>query len=344
MCEARRTAGGGTQVAEGGQAGTMTTEQPGPTEPGAQPVIVSVDVEDWYHGPSVAARHDTRQTLAAVLAATPDPERGWRYLEPVLELLSRHAIRATFFWVAEYAQRFPELLKKTAAAGHEIACHGLTHVPKIDPRTGRPLFTRAEFAARTAMARDLLQDLSGQPVTGYRAPNAYVAGWMLDVLEELGFQYDSSVSVNSIYNKTDSRLAGVDSRPYFPVRGELRRSAEPRGLIEFPWPYWQLGGIKIQSAGGPYLRFFGSRLVLAGLRQSLRRGPAVFYFHPVDLCREKIPLPFSWRRPWLWLFKGDLVRRRIERVLGAVAPRTTCFRAIMDDTRRQLLASTPAHC
>ncbi|MCX6998400.1 MAG: polysaccharide deacetylase family protein [Kiritimatiellaeota bacterium] len=312
----------------------MTSEQPGPAGQGAQPVIVSVDVEDWYHGPSVAARYDARQTLAAALAATPDPERGWRYLEPVLELLGRHAIRATFFWVAEYAQRFPELLKRTAAAGHEIACHGLTHVPKFDPATQRPNFTPNEFKTRTAAARKILEDIGGRPVTGYRAPNA---GWMLDALEELGFQYDSSVSVNSIYNKTDSRLEGVDSRPYFPARGELRRGAEPRGLIEFPWPYWQWGGLKIQSAGGPYLRFFGSRLIMAGLRQSLRRGPAVFYFHPVDMCREPIPLPFSWKRPMLWLFKGDLVRRRVEHVLGAVAPCAVNFRTIVEHTRQELL-------
>ncbi len=52
------------------------------------------------------------------------------------------------------------------------------------------------------------EDASGQKVIGYRAPNAYIAGWMVDALEDLGFRYDSSVCVNSFYNKTDSQLKG----------------------------------------------------------------------------------------------------------------------------------------
>jgi peptidoglycan/xylan/chitin deacetylase (PgdA/CDA1 family) len=290
------------------------------------PVIVSVDVEDWYHGPTAATRFGTRADVQQALAATPQPERGWPYLDAALELLAARNLRATFFWVAEYARRFPDGLRRCAAAGHEIACHGLTHFPKIDPVTKRANFTPDEFKARTAEARKILEDISGRRISGYRAPNAYIAGWMLDALEELGFAYDSSVSVSSLYNKTDEPyLVGVDTRPYFPARGALRRGTAARGIVEFPWPYFELSMLKIQSAGGPYLRFFGSGLVLAGLRQSLRRGPAVFYFHPVDMCREPIPLPFSWKRPMMWWFKGDLVRHRIARVLDGIRGPTTTF-------------------
>ena len=294
--------------------------------------VVSVDVEDWYHGPTAARLYGTRDGVAGALAAVPDPERGLRYLDPVLALLAARGIRATFFWVAEYARRFPDGVRRCAAAGHEIACHGLTHFPKFDPATRRPHFTPDEFRARTTEAKRILEDLAGRPVTGYRAPNAYIAGWMLDALEALGFTYDSSVSVNSLYNKTDApRLDGVDTRPYAPRRGSLLPGTEPRGIVEFPWPYLRLGPLRVQSAGGPYLRFFGAGMVRAGLRQSLRRGPTVFYFHPVDLCREPIPLPFSWRRPMLWWFKGDLVRHRVERVLDTLKGRTTAF----EDLRRR---------
>ena len=300
-------------------------------------VIISVDVEDWYHGPTAAIRFDTRADVTRALASVAQPERGLPYLDVALELLAARGIRATFFWVAEYARRFPDALRRCAAAGHEIACHGLTHFPKFEPATKRPNFTPAEFKTRTVEARKILEDLAGQAVMGYRAPNAYIAGWMLDVLEELGFAYDSSVSVNSIYNKTnEEQLAGVDTRPYFPVRGALRCGTESRGLVEFPWPFFRVAGLKIQSAGGPYLRFFGSGLVLAGLRQSLPRGPAVFYFHPVDMCREAIPLPFSWKRPMMWWFKGDLVRRRIECVLDAIAPNAVNFRTALEWVRSPL--------
>ncbi len=302
--------------------------------PPENPVVVSVDVEDWYHGPTAAACFGTRHDVAPALASVPQPERGLPYLEAVLGLLAERQMRATFFWVAEYARRFPDALRRCVAAGHEIACHGLTHFPKFNPATKQPNFTPAEFKARSGDARKILEDLAGRRVIGYRAPNAYIAGWMLDALEELGFAYDSSVSVNSLYNKTDEpQLTGVDTRPYFPARGTLRRGAERRGLIEFPWPYFQLGGLKIQSAGGPYLRFFGSSLVLAGLRQSLRRGPTIFYFHPVDICREPIPLPFSWKRPMMWWFKGDLVRHRIARVLDGIRRQTVAFDDIVGSVK-----------
>ncbi len=292
-------------------------------------VIVSVDVEDWYHGPTMSARWNSRDSLDKLFSANPGIERSCRYIDAVLELLARHHVTATFFWVAEYARRFPDLFERVVSAGHEIACHGLTHFSKLDYRTKQLLFSPVEFKERALTARKILEDMSGRPVTGYRAPNAYVSGAMLDALEEIGFKYDSSVSVSSIYNKTDSSLAGVTSAPYYPARGGLTPGNQPRGLLEFPWPYCSVAGVKIQSAGGPYLRFFGSGLIIRGIRQSLCRGHAVFYFHPIDICNEKIPIPFSPRRPFLWLFKGDLVRRRVERVLSAFQGRTACFDEIL---------------
>lgn len=294
-------------------------------------VIVSVDVEDWYHGPTMSAQWDSRNSLDKLLAANPGIERAAPYIDIVLELLERRQVKATFFWVAEYARRFPAFFERVVSAGHEIACHGLTHFSKLDYRTKQSVFSPREFKERALAARKILEDMSGRPVTGYRAPNAYVSGAMLDALEELGFKYDSSVSVSSIYNKTSSRLAGVTTIPYYPAHGELRASAQPRGLVEFPWPYYSIAGLKIQSAGGPYLRFFGSGLIIRGLRQSLRRGHAVFYFHPIDLCNEAIPMRFSPRRPLLWLFKGDLVKRRVERVLSAFHNRTACFGQILGE-------------
>jgi len=199
-------------------------------------VIVSVDIEDWYHGPTMSAQWDSRNSLDRLLSATPGIERAYPYIDIVLELLERHKVKATFFWVAEYARRFPAFFDKVVSAGHEIACHGLTHFSKLNYRTKQSVFSLREFKKRTLTAKQILEDMSGQPITGYRAPNAYISGAMLDALEELGFKYDSSVSVSSIYNKTDSNLTGVTTTPYYPKRGELHPGDQPRGLVEFPWP------------------------------------------------------------------------------------------------------------
>jgi hypothetical protein len=138
---------------------------------------------------------------------------------------------------------------------------------------------------------------------------------MLDSLEKLGFRYDSSVAVNSFYNKSDSRLAGVDTRPYCPRGGRLDRGSERRRIVELPWPYYKFGA-KFPSGGGPLLRLLGARYIEAGLSQSLKRGPTTFYFHPVDISREKFPGGSSWRRPLYWAVKGDSAESRIRRILG----------------------------
>lgn len=294
-------------------------------------VIVSVDVEDWYHGPTVISPKDPSKTLESFLAGTGDVERAYRYINSCLDLLAAHDIKATFFWVAEYARRFEGLIKEVVAQGHEVACHGLCHYSKLDTATRHNVFSEEEFAARTREAKEILENLSGQQVIGYRAPNAYVSGMMIDVLEDLGFRYDSSVSVNSLYNKTDGELRGVGTAPYYPRRGGLDRGEEKRRIVEFPWPYLDLMGFKVQSAGGPFLRLFGTPLIGAGIRQSLRRGHTAFYFHPIDICNEPIPLEFDFRRPLLWMVKGNVVKRRIARLLAEFAPMTANFASVVDE-------------
>lgn len=294
-------------------------------------LIVSVDVEDWYHGPTVINPQADGQKIEDFLASSENFERAHRYISECLDLLAARNIKATFFWVAEYAARFKPLLREVADAGHEIACHGLAHYSKLDRNTRRNVFTPEQFRARTLQAKNLLENMVGKPVIGYRAPNAYVTAMMVDALEELGFLYDSSVSVNSVYNKTDSPLRGVSTAPYYPQPGSLEPGKSPRGIIEYPWPYLELGGVKIPSAGGPFLRLLGSSMTVAGIRQSLRYGHTVFYFHPIDICREDIPLPFNVTRPLMWLFKGDLVKRRIERVLDAFAGQTTYFQEVLHE-------------
>lgn len=293
-------------------------------------VIVSVDVEDWYHGPTVISARNEAMSLDSLLASGKDIERANKYIGSCLDILGEQNIKGTFFWVAEYARRFPWLAREVVAQGHEIACHGLCHYSKLDSKTRTHVFSDIEFTKRTQEAKNILEDLTGNEVVGYRAPNAYVSGVMLDVLEQLGFRYDSSVSLNSLYNKTDSNLLGVSTVPYYPQRGSLDKGTEKRGIIEFPWPYLDAFGFKQQSAGGPFLRLFGAQLVKAGIHQSLRRGHTVFYFHPVDICNEAIPLGLS-TRGLLWYFKGDMVKRRITKVLSAFAEVSTNFAGILNE-------------
>jgi peptidoglycan/xylan/chitin deacetylase (PgdA/CDA1 family) len=279
---------------------------------------LTVDVEDWYHIPSVCGSPFSRYM------DVDDFFEKWsgRYdyltntTDRVLKLLEQYQISATFFVVADVIEHYPGLVESILEHGHEIACHGMHHSCAIDPRTKAPLLSPDEFKKATAKAKQNLEKICGTKVIGYRAPNALIAGWMLDALEELGFLYDSSVSVNSLYNKSDSELKGVTSAPYFPRRHGLE-PANYRNFVEFPWAYYELG-LKIPTSGGPMLRFLGANIIYRGLRQSLKRGHTCFYFHPIDLSNEPFPA-IGKKRPFYWMIKGDIVEKRIRYVLNKLS-------------------------
>ena len=168
---------------------------------------MTIDVEDYFH----------------VTAFASDVDRAkWSSLESrvenntlrLLDLFARHDVRATFFVLGWVAERHGTLVKRLHDAGHEVACHGLTHelVYKQSPET---------FRKETAYAKALLEDLSGAPVRGYRAATYSIVResmWALDILEELGFEYDSSIFPvrHDLYGIPDSPRA-----PYRVASGKL---------------------------------------------------------------------------------------------------------------------------
>ena len=276
---------------------------------------ITVDIEDWYHIPSVCGSPFSKYKDVNEFFEKWDGR--YDYLtgptKRVLNILDEYNVTATFFVVADIADKYPGLIESIVEKGHEIACHGLHHECKIDPKTKEPLMTGREFETRTLKAKKILEKVTGEKVVGYRAPNALIGGWMLDSLEKIGFKYDSSVCVNSLYNKTDSSLKDVSSTPYNPKMGSLE-PGKKRCFMEYSWPYYNINGFKIPTSGGPTLRFFGSHVMLKGLKQSLKRGHTVFYFHPIDISYEKFP-EIGKGRPLYWIIKGETVEKKIIRVL-----------------------------
>ena len=226
----------------------------------------------------------------------------------VIDILDKFNITGTFFVVADVIEHYPGLVESIVDQGHEIACHGLHHTCKINPKTKIAMIDVEEFKAMTSLSRKLLEKVYKKPIIGYRAPNALIAGWMIDALEEMGFKYDSSVNVNSFFNKAADPLNGVSSFPYYPQKHSLS-IGERRGIIEFPWAYMD-GIIKVPTSGGPMLRLLGANIVIKGLKQSLKRGHTIFYFHPIDISTDKFP-HIGNNRPGYWMIKGKVIEKRI---------------------------------
>ncbi|CEG13791.1 Polysaccharide deacetylase [groundwater metagenome] len=282
-------------------------------------IAVTIDIEDWYHIHSVTGSPFSK--FRDVDEFFSKWNKRYDYLtkptKKVLKILDKLNIHATFFVVADVVEHYPGLVEEIADKGHEIGCHGLHHACKIHPKTKKPLMSKEEFGERTLKAKRILEKASGKKVIGYRSPNAFIGGWMLDSLEKLGFKYDSSVSKNSLYNKTDSQLINVTTAPYHPKKDCLDTETDDSkndGLLEIPWSYFDFMGFKFPTAGGPMLRFLGSGYIVLGLKQSLKRGSTVFYFHPIDISNEKFP-DIGKGRPLYWIIKGETIENRIKYIL-----------------------------
>jgi polysaccharide deacetylase family protein (PEP-CTERM system associated) len=205
-------------------------------------------------------------------------------LEALLELLDAHTVRGTFFVLGWIAERYPQLVRQLAAAGHEIASHGWDHRRVTEQAS-------AQFRESVRRSRQLLEELAGQPVVGFRAPSfSIVPGceWALDVLIEEGYQYDSSLFP---IRRRGYGYPGIDRDPHWIARpGGCLAEIPPTTIARF--------GINLPAAGGAYFRLFPYRFTRAALCEAERRGvPGMFYIHPWELDPEqpRLPVPLATR-------------------------------------------------
>ncbi len=224
----------------------------------------SVDVEDWYQVSDF-------EEVVSFSQWDRYESRVIRNTERVLEVLAERGVRGTFFVLAWNAERQPELVRLIAGAGHEIASHGYSH---------RLIYEQspAEFRDDVLRSKKLLEDLTGTPVLGYRAPSFSLTAnslWALDVLLESGFRYDSSVFPIS------DRLYGIPNARRFPF---AIRAAGDRELLEFPMSTAHVAGRNWPLGGGGYLRIFPYGYMRWGIRRVNTEGqPALVYIHPWEL-------------------------------------------------------------
>jgi polysaccharide deacetylase family protein (PEP-CTERM system associated) len=244
-----------------------------------KPAIVnalSVDVEEYFHAKvfQEGTGGAIRGLESRVAAST----------ERVLTLLASGNARATFFILGQVAAAHPALVRKIAGEKHEIACHGDSH--ELVSRQ-----TPEEFRADIRRAKGVLEDITGEPVIGYRAPNFSIGraqAWAYEVLLTEGFRYDSSTYpiVHDSYGDHDA--------PRFPhdvwQRGTQR-------LIEFPIGTTRVLGVNLPIGGGGYFRLLPMALTRAGIRRVNTREhqPTLFYFHPWELDPNQPRHAMPWR-------------------------------------------------
>ncbi len=235
------------------------------------PVItnaLTIDVEDYFQVSAFAphiARGDWDRRECRV-------ERN---VETILAMLSRREVKATFFTLGWIAERYPQLVRRIVAEGHELASHGYGHERVTD-------LTPEAFDADIRRAKAILEDLAGSPVIGYRAPSFSIGAsnlWALDFLGRAGYRYSSS-----IYPIRHDHY-GMPDAPRFAHRTDS-------GMIEIPPTTLRVLRRNLPSSGGGYFRllpYAASRWMLRRVNE-VEQQAAVFYFHPweIDVDQPRI--------------------------------------------------------
>lgn len=220
--------------------------------------LMTVDVEDWFQ---------TENFKQRIPPATWDTQalRVKNNVNLILDIMAKNNAKGTFFILGWIAERVPEVVKAIQAGGHEIASHGYGHecVYKLTPE---------EFRQDLLKSKDIIENISGTKVKGYRAPNFSITDWAIDILQEVGFEYDSSYFpvVHDRYGKLTK--FDIKDEPLFKLKDNF---------YEAPLSCVHLFGKNIPWSGGGYFRLIPYFLFKRGLQSILDREQSFnFYIHP----------------------------------------------------------------
>lgn len=193
--------------------------------------VMTIDLEDWFHAFLTIPANQSQHYKPRIHIGT----------IKLLQLFSEHNVRATFFVLGAVAEQSPDLIRRIAAEGHEIACHGYSHVPVY-------LQSYEQFQQDVERSLDILYALTNQTIAGFRAPWWSITKksmWALDILANLGFRYDSSIfPVRMGYYGVSGAPCSIHKLP---------RDGH-NCLWEIPPLTYQLLRTRLPAGGGFYLR------------------------------------------------------------------------------------------
>ena len=274
--------------------GAVASGTTGAPSTGAIVNALTIDVEDYFQV-SAFESHIPRSDWDRL------PCRVEANIDRILQMLDARRTHATFFTLGWIAQRYPDMVRRIADAGHELASHGTEHRRATDQSS-------ADFAMDIRDAKALLEDVSGREVRGYRAPSFSVGPanvWAFQCICDAGYRYSSSV-----YPIRHDHY-GAPASPRFPhevVPGLLELPIATVRFLDRNWP----------AGGGGYFRLLPYELSRWSLNQLHRRDgrPAMFYFHPweIDPGQPRVS-GLSAKARFRHYVNLDRTQRRLDRLL-----------------------------
>jgi polysaccharide deacetylase family protein (PEP-CTERM system associated) len=227
---------------------------------------MTVDVEDYFHVSAFENTIDKSDWKNMPLRVEHNTYR-------LLELFEKHNVKSTFFTLGWVAERCPNLIKSIVEQGHELASHGFSH-QRITEMSQKDFFLDVE------KSKNILEQISGTEVIGYRAPSFSINDsntWAYEKLIELGFAYSSSTY------PIQHDLYGVPNWPRFMY--DRVESFEGKKLIEIPIPTIRENNVNTGIGGGGYFRLYPYWLSKRRIEKfhQQEQKPYSFYFHPWEI-------------------------------------------------------------
>lgn len=168
-------------------------------------ILLSFDIEEFDMPCEYGKKIDFADQISISIAGT----------NAILDLLSKHEIKATFFSTVVFAQNAPEIIKKIISDGHEIASHSYYH---------------SDFKVEHLLeSRIRLEEITGQKVFGFRMPRMQP----VDEIEifKAGYKYNSSINPTYIPGRYNNFHK---PRTYFKQDGVLQIPASVSPIVRLP--------------------------------------------------------------------------------------------------------------
>jgi len=236
-------------------------------KPKAMINAMSVDVEDYFQVSAFESHIDRSQWDSL-------PHRVEQNTQRILDIFDQHRVKATFFTLGWVAERYPQLIRRIVDDGHELASHGYQHTRVTEQ-------TPEQFRQDLRISKQILEDLGGQPIVGYRAASYSIGAqnlWALQILEEEGFHYSSSIY------PVKHDLYGMPDAPRFAFRPDNA----PK-LLEIPITTLNVLGRNMPCGGGGFFRLYPYQFSKWAYRyiNANEKQPGIFYFHPWEIDPEQ---------------------------------------------------------
>ncbi len=239
------------------------SQRPFKVTPDGRKNALTVDVEDYFQVEAFADRISRDQWDKYDCRVEDNVDR-------ILDLFARNNATATFFTLGWVARKYPSMVRRIVASGHELASHGTMHLRAAAQ-------SPADFLQDVTSAKSLLEDLGGVEVAGYRAPSFSITRdslWIFDVLRDSGYRYSSSTY------PIQHDLYGIPEAPRFAFH-----PIENSDFVEIPVTSMRMFNRNFPSGGGGYFRllpYWFSRMSLNRVSRKENRS-CMFYFHPWEI-------------------------------------------------------------